>query len=1002
MSASLPDVRLRIGSGIGLHVAAAEVHLSPTQQAYLLLLAHAQGEGIRRADVISLLWGEEEGRSTRHRVRQLSYGLNRKVGGVLVEPMGELLRLADDVTVEWTLEPYGASLPSPTPAFDDHVGEIREARERGAALGAVRQLDSARLADVPDEVLRVLGEGHRTPGSWRDLLWALLRTGRVREAEFELRRILGDDLPGEGLPTARRMAAEPDRILSLAAAGGDPAIPLLGRDEDVRRINELMVSGARSVLVTGVRGVGRSRILGQAVATLLSNQDDVVILGASGVAFERHAPFAGLGQLLNDELLIQAFTELGQPETEVIRRALPVQFETTESHVLAQLGGPGSYLRVAQAVTELFRRAFGNAEVLLVIDDLDQLDRSSLEVVSRLSTVCDARLLATWCTEGETTQNELLFRFQGMRPEVLPLRDLALGHAIRLSQAVAPDLGLREAEDIARLSGGRPGRIVELIRALKGSPILSGPMGPSLDELLRRRIRELSDVEQQVLVYMAVNGGRMDVATLGALLGAGILETAGHLRSLEAAGLARLEGNRAAVVPGLLTGFVLRELPPPARQETHAAIAARLIKHPDRVDPGSIGHHLLESGRPVEAAAWFRKAGFAARDRTAYAEAILYLEKGLASDDQPDPHVAKELGSLHAGMGDFRQSIHWYGRARMGYVDRGDAVGDVEAVLEESMVRLEATEKPAPLFVVVKEQLARAEFIGDSRLVAKALEGLFQLADYTHDLGEVRSAESSLRYHLARSPECPKLAFSGARLTYLGEPALGLVLARRAYLESRTTPANQLIALNRLLLARWVTGLVGTSRGAVLIRSAARIAKGAGDLPTRFSMLANAASWYMDREEWDRASLSLDSAEQLTDGLSAQQASFLAVNRAILAIRQGDALAAVPHLDTLDDLPDSPRASAQILATAIRVIVRLEQGRLSEALQAGSELARVDLGFPFSSNLSLVAEAMSELLRRSGKGNESVAFLGKALRMMGRHNVPCANQLRRRLSAWAG
>ena len=693
----------------------------------------------------------------------------------------------------------------------------------------------------------------------------------------------------------------------------------------------MILSGTTCALITGVRGVGRSRILGQAVATLLSNEDDVVILGASGSPVERHTPFGGLGQLLNDELLIQAFTELGQPETEVIRRALPVQFDTEASHVLAKLGGPGSYLRIARAVSELFQRAFGNAEVFLAVDDLDQFDRSSVEVVTRLTTVCGARLLATWCTEGPAAQNELLFRFQGMAPDVLPLRDLALSDAQRLARAVSQDLGTREAEDIARLSGGRPGRIVELIRALQGSPILSGPMGPSVDELLRRRIRELDEAEQQALVYMAVGGGRMEIATLGALMDMGILEISGHARRLQEAGLVRLEGSRAAVIPGLLTEFVTRELPAQIQKETHSAIVAQLLKAPERVDPGTVGHHLLASGRPVEAATWFRKAGMAARDRTAYAEAISYLEKGLAAEDEADPDIAKELGALHAGMGDFKQSIHWYGRARIGYVDRGDRLGDVEAALSSVASSLELHSDNEDLVSEVRAHLQDARELKNSRLIQQALDVWFKVADYGHHWGLLRAARAELESELSVRPRDPWIALVGTRLTYLGDPARALRLSRTAFLGLRGDPVTRPRALNRLVICLFTQMRPVGWREQVLVAEADRIALSTGNLYSRYSHLSNRALWSMDLGDWREAERLFDAAARFVGGPDTVAARRLAVNRAILEVRRGNLPAAEPYLSELDKWIPTPQGSLNALYHSCRLLLHLEEGRLSAA-----------------------------------------------------------------------
>lgn len=1005
MSASLPEeslgpptVALRVGEGVVLEAGSEPVALSSHQEAYLLLLAGSGEEGIPRSRVIRLLWDRPETQKTRHRLRQLSYTLNRKAGSTFVEARGTLVALAKNVVVEFRCEGVGEAVAPPTPGFDDWVAELRERRAREVRLGSVRELDAGRLADHPEAVLASLAEGHRTPGSWRDLLWALLRTGRVREAEFELRRVLGDDVPMEGLPTARRIASHKDRILSLASAGGEASIPLEGRDEEVRHLHDLMVSGSACVLITGAHGVGRSRILGQAVATLLANKDDTVMLAAHGMPFERHTPFGGLGQLLSEELLIQAFAELGQPETEIIRRALPAQFETQEEHVLANIGGPGSYLRVARAVADLFQRAYGQAEVMLLVDDLDQLDRSSVEVLTRLVLVSNARLLGTWCTEGENGLNELLFRFRGIEPDIVPLLDLPLPRAAALARAVAPDLGEKQWDDIARLGGGRPGRVVELIRALAGSPILSSPMGPSLDEILRRRVRSLTPAEQQALVLLAVSGGRLEIPSLGKLLGVGVLEIAGHVRSMEEAGLVRVEGSRAAVAPGLLRDFVARELPGPLRRETHASIADHLIGEGDAADPGFLAHHLMEAGRPLEAAVWFKRAGFAARDRTAYAEALVLLERSVAANDELDPEIAKELGTIHSGMGDFKQAIHWFGRARIGYVDRGDEVGDVEVGIEEARVRLKAGQQGSIVLESTREQLARAKGLGSTYLISLAIGLWLEVSEYSHNRAWVEEATGVLLSELDEAPHCEYLAYTGAHLAHLGWPSRGRWLARRAYLASRSVPDLRLSRLNRLILANWVTDGLGPGTRSVLITNATALAKRTGNLIARFDTLANAGSWYMDQGQWDEAEACLCSAEGLFEQPSVYVQRFVAINRAILRIRQSGALSAADQLEILDDLGDSPRASAVFLTAAIRLLVRLEEGRLEEANAISVGLEQMDLTYPFSSNMALVPIARAELLRRRGKRGEAIKALRTAADSMRLFCMPAARQIAERLA----
>ena len=71
MSASLPeggeaglDARLCIHESVQLHLEGVPVRLSEGQQAYLLLLAAAGKEGMRRDVVIRVLWDEDESRVT--------------------------------------------------------------------------------------------------------------------------------------------------------------------------------------------------------------------------------------------------------------------------------------------------------------------------------------------------------------------------------------------------------------------------------------------------------------------------------------------------------------------------------------------------------------------------------------------------------------------------------------------------------------------------------------------------------------------------------------------------------------------------------------------------------------------------------------------------------------------------------------------------------------------------------------------------------------------------
>ncbi len=983
---------LRIDDAIRLDSGSGAVGISPLEQAYLLLLQRGGDRGIGREEVFVLLWGENDSPATRHRLRQLNYTLKRKAGRPLVVAEAGVVRLASAVRVEWGADPAWEAFPTPSEAFKDHLGEIRDARTRESAREVVRELESARLADAPERMLAALAREDRGPAAWRDGVWALLRTGRIREAEFELRRVFGDRVPAEGLSLARRLAAAASALLETASGGRRVSTPLIGRGSELQRLSDLLSRQAPSILIAGVHGVGRSRLLGHAVATLLAEEGDAVLLNASGHANEREQPFGGLGQLLSDDVLRQAHEELGQPDHEVLSRALPIRFESRGPHPLAIIGGPGSYLRVARAIESLFRQAFGPVDVVLCVDDLDEIDRSTLEVITFLLRDGTARLLGTWCTEEASADNELLFRIQGLNADVVRLGDLDLPSAARFVRVVGTNLPSDQADEIARIAGGRPGRIVDVINALGGSSLPRGA-GPSLEVLLRARVRELDATEQRVLLLLSVNRGRLDLATLAHLLDVGILTASGHARTLEEAGLVRFEGEHAVLVPSLLRDFVLRELPGAVLKQTHEEIADAL-EGIESTDYATLGHHRLASGQPTIAADWFRQAASKAKDRTAYAEAISFLEKSIAAADEYDPELDGDLGRLYAGMGDFESSIHAYERAREGFRGEGPPEKDVALQLGRLGSELEHGEEKGRLYDEVRGVIAEARRLDNPQLVSSALDLWLKIADYGHDRAEVEAARAELIDELGTREFHPHLGLVGARLAYLGDRIMGRRLAQRAYLSSRGDDELRGKALSRLIICLFSQSLFQGRRATLLSLEADRLSQEIGDLNTRFGLLANRVVWFMDCTRWDDAERAIRSSMRFVVGPKAVELQTLTINQAVLRIRKGDVLAARPFLEQVAAWRPSPRESLNSLHDACSLIVALEEGRLGAAEGLFSVLSSLDLTFPFSSDLSLVPLARAKFLRRVGHIDEARGTLREAARSMQSQSDTAIRRLR--------
>jgi predicted ATPase len=210
-----------------------------------------------------------------------------------------------------------------------------------------------------------------------------------------------------------------------------PRTSFVGRAADLARIDELFVSGARLVTLTGPGGVGKTRLAVEAARGLASRFSD-------GVSF------VALDGVDRADLVPAAIAE-----------ALGVR-ELADDPVAAI----GAYLRFRQ--------------VLLVIDNFEQVV-SSAPVVTRL-------LEASTELAALVTSRELL-RVSGERElQVLPLS--VEGDAVLLFGERAADAGHPLAEDAASVAG-------EICRRLEGVPLAIELAAPRLrvltpDQLLGR------------------------------------------------------------------------------------------------------------------------------------------------------------------------------------------------------------------------------------------------------------------------------------------------------------------------------------------------------------------------------------------------------------------------------------------------------------------------------------------------------------------------------------
>jgi len=146
--------------------------------------------------------------------------------------------------------------------------------------------------------------------------------------------------------------------------------PLLGREDELRLLTSLLdgVEGVGGALVLrGEPGVGKSRLLSEAAA--LARDQGFTVLSTTGVQFEAHLAFAGLHQVL-------------RPVRSSMERLPEVQRAVLETAFGLREDPAPERFRIAMAALDLLGEVATEAPLLIVVDDIQWLDRPSFEALA--------------------------------------------------------------------------------------------------------------------------------------------------------------------------------------------------------------------------------------------------------------------------------------------------------------------------------------------------------------------------------------------------------------------------------------------------------------------------------------------------------------------------------------------------------------------------------------------------------------------------------------------
>ncbi|MGH9154478.1 MAG: helix-turn-helix transcriptional regulator [Acidimicrobiales bacterium] len=375
-----------------------------------------------------------------------------------------------------------------------------------------------------------------------------------------------------------------------ASAGFGVTVPvtprLLGRERELLVLDDVLAGATRGagamVLLEGEAGIGKTAVVAEAVRRAA----ELGFATAVGAAreLESHRPFAAVAEAL----------DLG-PDAADRRRAHLGQ--------LLAAGAPSGSLgpfaesasvefAVSEGVVDLVEHICASASLLVVVEDLQWADPSSLLTMARLARSVPALPAVLVATARPLPRPEGLARL---------LDDLQRRGARRLRVGpLAPDVLIALVETVAggppgpRLArqasgwGGNPLFVREALAALAdegairfiedGRAEVDGDAGlpPSLAVTILHRLSYLAPDTLEVLSLASVLGAVVEVADLCLLAGRTAASLAPALREARQAGILAESGARLAFRHELLREALYGDLPEGFRAKLHVDLARTL------------------------------------------------------------------------------------------------------------------------------------------------------------------------------------------------------------------------------------------------------------------------------------------------------------------------------------------------------------------------------------------------------------------------------------------
>jgi class 3 adenylate cyclase/tetratricopeptide (TPR) repeat protein len=536
-----------------------------------------------------------------------------------------------------------------------HTGQVVTGR-----IGAGGRHEDLALGETPNIAARVQEKAE--PGA----VYLSAATHRLVAGLFECVDQGAHQLKGLAVPVALYRAFGP----SAAHDRFDAAIqigltPLVGRQEELAllrgRWDQAKEGQGNVVLLSGEPGIGKSRLVRELRGQIVEDHAEIVEIRCSPYhqSSALHPVIEHLHRWLHVEPGDVLDTKLAKLHDALAQYHLPqadagallaalLSWPHPDQAALAALSPQLQRQRIQEILIALLVEISTRKPVLCVWEDLHWADPSTLELLSlyfeqiptaRIFALCVFRpeFIAPW---GPRSYISHLTLSRLMRRQVQQLVESVTGGLALPKEVVT---------QVVAKTDGVPLFVEELTKSLVESDALTTVAGRYELTTSLAKLAIPSTLTDSLTARLDRLGGAKEVAQLGSAIGRefsfDLLRAISPLdeetlkRALDDLVAAELIYQRGrpssnnylfkhSLIQDTAHGLLLKS----TRQELHKDIACVIEeKFPETVasQPELLAHHYTEAGLPVQAVAWWQRAGQRALERAANVEAIAHFERAL-------------------------------------------------------------------------------------------------------------------------------------------------------------------------------------------------------------------------------------------------------------------------------------------------------------------------------------------------------------------------------------